>query len=221
MFTGLVEELGMIRRVQRRSTGAQLVIGAQKVLQGVKLGDSIAVSGACLTVTAVGRDEFVADCMPETLERSTLGAATKGTVVNLERSLAIGDRLGGHLVLGHVDAVVVVKGVDDRGESQEVRLSLPASVAPFIAEKGSVALDGVSLTIMRVDGQEFVVGLIPHTIGATTLRLLEKGRAVNLEADVIARYVYRSLAVMGNASGAEVSVSEGLTVELLSEKGFV
>ena len=135
------------------------------MLEGVKIGDSIAVSGACLTVTATGRDEFIADCMPETLARSTLGAATNGTEVNLERSLALGERLGGHLVLGHVDAVAVIKGVDGRGESQEVRLSLPGAVAPFVAEKGSVALDGVSLTIMRVKGEEFAVGLIPHTIG--------------------------------------------------------
>lgn len=220
MFTGLVEEVGIVRRIERRSEGARLLIGAEMVLQGAKVGDSIAVSGACLTVTAVGRDEFLADCMPETLERSTLGRAASGTAVNLERSVALGGRLGGHLVLGHVDAVAEVKGLETRGESLEVRLALPAAMAAFIAEKGSVAVDGVSLTVIRVGESEFVVGLIPHTIGATTLRSLDKGSSVNLEADVIARYVYRSVECLGNNNSSESSGSAGLTMELLREKGF-
>jgi riboflavin synthase len=221
MFTGLVEEVGIIRRIERGSDIVRLVIGAAKVLEGVELGDSIAVSGACLTVTATRRDEFVADCMPETLERTTLKKATSGTEVNLERSLALGDRLGGHLVMGHVDAVSVVNGLDTKGASKELRLSLPAVMAAFVAEKGSVTIDGVSLTVIRVDKEEFTVGLIPHTIDATTLRLLDRGSSVNLEADVLARYVYRSLVVMGTTSGNEVSGYEGVTLELLSEKGFV
>jgi riboflavin synthase len=221
MFTGLVEEIGVIRRIELRSEGARLIIGARKVLEGVRVGDSIAVSGPCLTVTAVGRDEFVADCMSETLTRTTLGKVTNGSEVNLERSLALGDRLGGHLVMGHVDTVAAVRGVDTKGESRELRLSLPSLVAPFIAEKGSVAVDGVSLTIIRIGAEEFVVGLIPHTIVTTTLRMLNKGSSVNLEADVMARYVHRSIAIMGSETGAEASASESLTVELLREKGFV
>jgi riboflavin synthase len=220
MFTGLVEETGLVRRLDRRADGGHLVIGAQKVLAATKVGDSISVSGVCLTVTAVGRDEFVADCMPETLSRTTLGVARNGTEVNLERSVAWGGRLGGHLVLGHVDAVVVVEALEHRGESLEVRFSLPGVVEAFVAEKGSVALDGVSLTVMSVARDSFAVGLIPHTIGATTLRSLAKGSMVNMEADVIARYVHRSLEVMGTVRGSERLGSEGLTLELLVEKGF-
>jgi riboflavin synthase len=221
MFTGLVEEIGLVRRVERWSDGARLVIGAQKVLDGTKIGDSIAVSGACLTVTAVRRDEFVAECMSETLSRTTLGGVSTGSSVNLERALVLGGRLGGHLVLGHVDAVVSVKAIDAKGEALEVGLSLPASVSPFVAEKGSVTLDGVSLTVIRVGAEEFAVGLIAHTIGASTLGSLGKGSLVNLEADVLARYVHRSLQVTRNMSDAEVCASEGLTMELLEDKGFV
>jgi riboflavin synthase len=221
MFTGLVEEVGVVRRVERWSEGARLAIGARKVLGGTGIGDSIAVSGACLTVTAVGRDEFVAECMAETLSRTTLGGMTAGVAVNLERALTLSGRMGGHLVLGHVDAVAIVSSIDARGEALEVGLSLPAGVAPFVAEKGSIALDGVSLTVMRAGAGEFSVGLIKHTIAATTLQSLTKGSKVNLEADVLARYVYRSMQANGDSSGAEVMPSEGLTLELLREKGFV
>jgi riboflavin synthase len=220
MFTGLVEEVGVIRRIERRTDGARLVIGAEKVLEATKVGDSISVSGACLTVTGMGGREFVADCMPETLSRTNLSKARTGTEVNLERSLAWGDRLGGHLVLGHVDSVVTVEAVESRGDSVEVRLSLPSGIAAFVAAKGSVALDGVSLTVISVGRDDFVVGLIPHTIGATTLRSLAKGSLVNVEADVLARYVHRSLEVLGTAKGSEGLASEGLTLELLIEKGF-
>jgi riboflavin synthase len=220
MFTGLVEEVGVIRRIERRTGGARLVIGAAKVLEGTNVGDSISVSGACLTVTVLGCDDFVADSMPETLARTTLGKARTGTEVNLERSLTWGGRLGGHLVLGHVDAVVVVEAVERRGESLEVRLSLPPAVAAFVAEKGSVTLDGVSLTVMSVGQGSFSVGLIPHTVEATTLRALAKGSLLNMEADVMARYVYRALEVMASAGGSEALGPEGLTLELLMEKGF-
>jgi riboflavin synthase len=221
MFTGLIEEVGSIRRVERWPEGARLAIGASKVLEGTDIGDSIAVSGACLTVTAVRRDEFVAECMAETLTRTTLGGMTAGVAVNLERALALSGRMGGHLVLGHVDAVATVRSIEARGDALEIALSLPAGVARFVAEKGSVALDGVSLTVMRAGAEEFSVGLIEHTISATTLRSLAKGSKVNLEADVLARYVYRSMQANGDSSDGEVVPSEGLTLELLREKGFV
>lgn len=220
MFTGLVEEIGVVRRIERGTEGAKITVGARTVLDGTELGDSIAVSGACLTVTAIGADEFIADCMAETLERTTLGTLKRGTEVNLERSLSIGQRLGGHLVLGHVDAVAQVKAVERRGEALETRFSLPCEVAPFVAEKGSVALDGVSLTVMKTLEEEFVVGVIPHTIAATTLKSLSKGASVNVEADVIARYVYRSLAVMNGGESDQVPEAEGLSMELLIEEGF-
>jgi riboflavin synthase len=221
MFTGLVEEVGVVRRVERRSEAARLVIGAKRVLDGTRTGDSIAVGGVCLTVTTVGREEFAADCMSETLSRTTLAKATTGVEVNLERSLAVGARLGGHLVLGHVDAVTRVLSVETKGEAVEVKLALPAVVAPFLAEKGSVALDGVSLTVIGVDATEFSVGLVPHTISATTLRSIAEGSSLNVEADVLARYVHRSLLVMAGMSRADVTAAEGLTLELLRDKGFV
>lgn len=220
MFTGLVEEIGVVRRIERDTEGAKITVGARTVLDGSELGDSIAVSGACLTVTAMGSDELIADCMAETLERTTLGTLKRGAEVNLERSLALGQRLGGHLVLGHVDAVAQVKAVERRGEALEIRFSLPPEVAPFVAEKGSVALDGVSLTVMKAVEEEFVVGVIPHTIAATTLRSLSKGASVNVEADVIARYVHRSLTTMNSGDSDQLPEAEGLSMELLIEEGF-
>ncbi len=220
MFTGLVEEVGIIRRIEHRTGGARLVIGAAKVLEATNVGDSICVSGACLTVTALGSDDFAADSMPETLARTTLGKLRTGAEVNLERSLTWGGRLGGHLVLGHVDAVAVVEAVDRRGESLEVRLPLPQGVAAFVAEKGSVTLDGVSLTVMSVGRGSFSVGLIPHTVEATTLRSLAKGSLMNMEADVMARYVYRALEAMRSSEVSGTLSTEGLTLDLLIEKGF-
>lgn len=220
MFTGLIEEMGTVRRIERGGAGARVVIGAQTVLANTKVGDSISVNGACLTVTAVGGDEFTADCMPETLERTSLARAGRGTAVNLERALALGDRLGGHLVTGHVDAVSEVKAIERRGDSLEIRLSLPGEVAAFVSEKGSVALDGVSLTVISVSETVFVVGLIPHTIAVTTLQSLTEGAVVNVEADVMARYVHRSLTAMGLVKESGASGSAGLSLELLVEKGF-
>ncbi len=220
MFTGLTEEVGVVRRVERGTEGARLTIGARVTLEQTRLGDSIAVSGACLTVTEIGSDQFVADCMSETLKRTTLERLGRGAEVNLERSLALGDRLGGHIVLGHVDAVIEVTGIERRGDSLEMRFSLPAELAAFVAEKGSVALDGVSLTVIRAGGAEFVVGLIPHTLSSTTLRRLQKGDLVNLEVDVIARYVCQSVFAGRSREGDGAQEVGGLTIELLAEKGF-
>ncbi len=193
MFTGLIEEVGVLRRKVRRETGAHLHIAATRVLQGVAIGDSIAVSGPCLTVVELGEQHFVADCMPETLARSTLGELRPGAPVNLERALALGDRLGGHMVAGHVDAVGEVLAVSPRGISSELRISLPAVLLPFIAPKGSVAVDGISLTVVEVGQTDFVVGIIPHTLSVTTLAEVAPGQRVNLESDLIARYVHRAL----------------------------
>src|SRR5665648_1263384 len=150
MFTGLIEEVGVLRRKVRRETGVHLHIAATRLLQGVSIGDSIAVSGPCLTVVELGEQHFVADCMPETLARSTLGELSPGAAVNLERALALGDRLGGHMVAGHVDAVGEVLAVSPRGISSELRISLPAGLRPYVASKGSVAVDGISLTVLSL-----------------------------------------------------------------------
>jgi riboflavin synthase len=225
MFTGLIEEVGVVRRLEQGPAGGRLSLRAHKVLEGTKLGDSIAVSGACLTVVALDGDGFVVECMPETLARTTLGQARPGSPVNLERSLRWGDRLGGHLVLGHVDDVGEILGVRREGIAWEVRVSLPASLRGAVAAKGSIAIDGISLTVMRVDRDGFEVGIIPHTLKETTLRAIAAGMRVNLEADVLARYVLRSLQALGEAGEQEapderVAGGGGLTEEFLREQGF-
>ncbi|GAB4243008.1 MAG: riboflavin synthase [Thermoleophilia bacterium] len=227
MFTGLIEEVGTVVRVVPRPSGAHLEIAASRVLEGTRVGDSIAVSGPCLTAVQIGSTSFVADCMPETLARSTLGSLRPGDRVNLERALAVGDRLGGHLVMGHVDAVGKVLAVDPRGISSELRISAPSAVTPFLAPKGSVAVDGISLTVMEVEKSEFVVGIIPHTLAATTLAAARPGTRVNLEADVLARYVHQTLGLAKGAStdsdspdSRNSAASGRLTEGFLREQGF-
>jgi riboflavin synthase len=225
MFTGLVEELGSVRRVERLRDGGRLSVQARTVLEGTRIGDSIAVSGACLTVVELQKDGFTVDFMAETLERTTIGSMSAGTRVNLERSLALGGRAGGHLVLGHVDAVGEVLSVRAVGVATEIRFSLPGEIAACVAAKGSVAIDGISLTVMAVDDEGFTVGVIPHTLKETTLGTARVGMRVNLEADVLARYVQRALQVRDargeSEDGKAAGGSGGLTEQLLREQGFV
>ncbi len=182
---------------------------------------------------ALDGDGFVVECMPETLARTTIGQAGPGTLVNLERALRWGDRLGGHLVLGHVDGVGEVLGVRQAGIAWEVRISLPEGLRGAVAGKGSVAIDGISLTVIRADGEAFEVGIIPHTLKETTLRGVKVGLRVNLEADVLARYVLQSLQALAGpesaaaglagvlgAGGAASGAASGLTEEFLREQGF-
>jgi riboflavin synthase len=220
MFTGLIEEVGAVRRLEKTGDGARLTIQAHKVLDGTKIGDSIAVSGACLTVVDLGPDAFTVDCMPETVTLTTLGGARAGTPVNLERSLAVGGRLGGHLVLGHVDAMAELVSIVRKGATRELRFSLPRAIASYVAPKGSVAIDGISLTVMRVHEGMFEIGVIPHTLEQTTLEMCQPGMSVNVEADVLARYVQR-VVQSGGGAGTSVSTQGGLTEELLREEGFV
>lgn len=223
MFTGLIEEVGVIRRLQRHSGGGRLTVAARKVLEGTRVGDSIAVSGACLTVVELGSGAFTADVMPETLARTTLGKAEPGTLVNLERALALGERLGGHLVLGHVDAVAEVLVIRQGPSACLVTFTLPADVRSYVAPQGSIAVDGISLTVVGVRGGEFDVSLIPHTLAETNLRVVRVGQEVNLEADVIARYVKRVLELLGETidKGGSPTRSTGLTEDWLKEQGFV
>jgi len=218
MFTGLVEEVGTVSRLERRGDGGRLSIGARNVLPGTQVGDSIAVSGACLTVVELRSDGFTVDCMPETLSHTTLGRATRGTCVNLERSLVLGDRLGGHLVLGHVDAVAEVMSIRTGGGAWEMTISLPEPMRGCVAARGSIAVDGISLTVIAVGGEWFRTGIIPHTLAGTTLRDVKAGVKVNLEADVLARYVLQILRTVGSQGSA--SGSRGLTEEFLREQGF-
>jgi len=196
MFTGLVQEVGTIRALEPRGgeggSDLRLDIGINGIDRGrLGLGASICVDGVCLTVTALGDDSFSADVSGETLRVTTLGGKKAGARVNLEPSLRVGDELGGHWVSGHVDGVAEVLALERDARSLRVSLAAPPSLARYIARKGSVTLDGVSLTVNEVDGVNFSINLIPHTLEVTTLGSLAKGSRLNLEIDVLARYVER------------------------------
>ncbi len=193
MFTGLVTDLGRIQRVDRKGDDVRLVIDTAYDLNSIEMGASIACSGACLTVTEKGDSWFAADVSGETLSKTTLGDWAEGTRINLEQSLCLGDSLGGHLVTGHVDAVASVIDVRPDGESLRFVIGIPDGYTGYIAPKGSVALDGVSLTVNEVEDARFGVNIIPHTAEKTTFGMLAPGDRVNLEVDLIARYVAQLL----------------------------
>lgn len=196
MFTGIVEELGEVVGLERGERDARLVVRGPLVASDAHPGDSIAVSGVCLTVTSLGGDgTFAADLMPETLEHSTLGALVPGEQVNLERAMGVDGRFGGHLVQGHVDGVGTVLSRDPGERWDVVTIALPAQLARYVAHKGSVTVSGVSLTVSAVADDRFEVSLIPTTLGSTTLGALDPGAPVNLEVDVLAKYTERLLAV--------------------------
>ncbi|MGI9603975.1 MAG: riboflavin synthase [Acidimicrobiales bacterium] len=195
MFTGIVEELGSVRSIQAQGDGALVVIDAATVLGDVELGASIAVNGCCLTVVAFDADSWTADAVPATLARTNIGGLEPGDQVNLERPLSADGRFGGHIVQGHVDGVTSVTAVDDLDDgSRLIRLALPAGLGHYIVEKGSVALDGVSLTVAAVDHDSFAIALIPHTLAHTTFGHRAVGSKVNVETDVLAKHVERLLA---------------------------
>ena len=225
MFTGIIEEIGTVRSIRGGGSGVVLDIEASKVLEGTATGDSIAVNGVCLTV-APGSGHFTADAMPETLRRTSLGGLRPGSKVNLERAMACGGRFGGHLVSGHVDACGRVADLVRDGIALVMRVSVPSDVLRYVARKGSVTLDGVSLTVASVSDEDssFTVSLIPHTMASTTLHLLKPGSPVNVEVDMLARYVERLLAA-GEAAPASAQVDSGsagggLTEEFLKKYGF-
>jgi riboflavin synthase len=189
VFTGLVEEGGVVTRVEPRDEGARLVIGAQVVLDGLAVGDSVAVNGACLTAVEVTGDGFAVDAVAETLRRTSLGGAAPGDRVNLERPMRLGDRLDGHLVQGHVDGLGTVRAARPEGGSTILEIAAPAPLLRYVVEKGSITVDGVSLTVAERLPDAFTVALIPHTMAVTTLGPRAVGRPVNLEVDVVAKYV--------------------------------
>jgi riboflavin synthase len=198
MFTGIIEELGQVRAVERRGENARIVIQAHLVTEGTKNGDSIAVNGVCLTALDVQLDSFAADVSHETLIRSTIGRLEPGRAVNLERSVTPATRLGGHIVQGHVDARGDFLSVEDLGESWTVRIAYPAEMRQYLVFKGSIAVEGISLTIAGLTDDFFEVAIIPKTWEVTNLSQLRPGDAVNLEVDVIAKYVERLLAAGGH-----------------------
>lgn len=209
MFTGIIEELGTVERVG----AGRITVRAQRVLEGTRLGDSIAVNGVCLTVTHLTGAGFTADVMPETLRRSGLGALQPGSRVNLERAMAADGRFGGHIVSGHIDGMGQILALRDEGNAVWITIAAPPELLRGIVEKGSVAIDGVSLTVAAVTSQDFSVSIIPHTGGQTTLLHRRPGEQVNLETDIIGKYVFRLLA-------PERAPKGGITREFLTEYGF-
>jgi len=212
VFTGLIRELGKVVSLAPMAGGMRLEVTMETKGEGSPVvGDSVAVNGACLTIVEVGSGRVVMEVSPETLTRTNLGTLKPGDVVNLERALQVGDALDGHLVLGHVDDTVSLLEVRREGEFYLFRFSLPPHLARYVAEKGSVALDGISLTVRGLAGDSFTVAVIPHTYRNTNLQFKRPGDKLNLEVDVIARYVER---LMGGGGGA-------LSEDILKRAGFL
>ena len=193
MFTGIVREIGRVAEIEGGDDGIALVVDGPATAARVEVGGSVSIDGVCLTVESVDRDRMAFHAVPETLRRSSLGRLAPGSRVNLEPALLAGEPLGGHYVQGHVDGVGTVRAVDPEGDGARVTVAAPATILRYCVEKGSIAVEGVSLTIASLDGEGFDVALIPHTLAETTLGDLEPGREVNLEVDVLAKYVERLL----------------------------
>jgi riboflavin synthase len=217
MFTGIIEEIGSVHALEMSGSHARLNIAAQRILDDIKIGDSIAVNGACLTVTQLLPAGFWADVSQETLAMTTLKLLKPGTRVNLERALRLIDRLGGHFVQGHVDATAKIFGIQAESETFRLTVSVPANIRQYIVRKGSIAIDGISLTINECDTSSFTCMIIPHTIQHTTLQLKHPGDLVNLESDVIGRYIEKLMAFQQATSPGPRALDE----DFLREHGWM
>lgn len=221
MFTGLIEETGSIRSVRRTGRSLLLTVGARVVLEGLKPGDSIAVNGVCLTVTRFDSDSFTADVMPETYEKTNLSDLPPGSPVNLERTMRLGDRFGGHIVQGHVDGTGRILAMEREEIAVWVTVAAPPEVLRYLVPKGSVTIDGISLTVVDVGPGSFRVSLIPHTAAVTNMGRHQVGDRVNLEVDILAKYVERLLSGrVPDAGPAGTERRGGLTEAFLRENGF-
>lgn len=215
MFTGIVEEMGVLRSVRRGAHSAVLSIGAETVLSDLKIGDSVAVNGVCLTATTVDAGGFTADVMHETLNRSSLGALVPGSPVNLERAMAANGRFGGHMVAGHIDGTGTITARRQDDNAVWYTVSAAPSLLRYIVEKGSIAIDGISLTVASVAVDRFSVSVIPHTAAVTVLGRKRPGDIVNLETDIIGKYVEKLL-----RPAADTAPKGGISLEFLMENGF-
>ena len=212
MFTGIIEEIGTVRRIEHGAKGARLTIQAKTVLEDTRIGDSIATNGVCLTVVSMTGDSFSADVMAESLRRSSLGTLQGGSPVNLERAMAANGRFGGHIVSGHIDGTGTIASQKREDNAVWVKIKTPAPLLRYIVEKGSIAIDGVSLTVAAVTDTDFSVSIIPHT-GAQTILLGKKpGDPVNLECDVIGKYVEKL---------TSPHKTGGISTNFLAENGFL
>lgn len=215
MFTGIIEEVGIVKEVKSSGKSSFIRIKADKVLDDVHLGDSIAVNGVCLTVTQFDRTIFQADVMNETLSRSSLGILKSGSPVNLERAMLAGGRFGGHIVSGHIDGTGTITDIKNDGIAIWYTFSADSSILHYIVEKGSIAIDGISLTVAKVTDISFSVSIIPHTASKTILSNKKIGDLVNLENDIIGKYVEKLL------KPVEPSANSGISMEMLARNGFI
>lgn len=216
IFTGIIEEIGTIQAVERGGKSSRLQIKAEVVLEGTRIGDSISTSGVCLTVAEMNKNSFSADVMAETMRRSKLGRLTFGSKVNLERAVKMDGRLGGHLVSGHIDGTGIIRSMLREDNAVWLSVSTSEDLLRYIVEKGSIAIDGVSLTVAKVDNTGFQVSIIPHTAQETTLLHQKIGDLVNLECDIIGKYVEKLMSPAACSSGKKVQLSEAF----LKENGF-
>lgn len=217
MFTGIVEEIGRVETIRRGARSAILTVKANKVLEGTHVGDSIAVNGVCLTVTSLKDDCFTADVMHETLDRSSLSTAVRNSPANLERAMAADGRFGGHIVSGHVDGTGLIAGIERDDTAIRFTVKAAPKIMKYLVEKGSVAIDGISLTVAEVREEDFSISAIPHTVDQTILKYRDRGDKVNLEVDIIGKYVERLLSFDHDSSGKK---DNDITREFLTRCGF-
>ena len=220
MFTGIIEDIGDIKSIKHEGDSAVLVIHSSKIMDDVKLGDSIAVNGVCLTARSISGNEFTADVMAETLRRSSLGALKPGSKVNLERAMQLGGRFGGHIVSGHIDGTGTIVSMKREANAVWVEISADSKILKLIIEKGSIAIDGISLTVAYVDDKVFKVSVIPHTASETTLLMKKVGDIVNLENDTIGKYVEKLLQPFNEQSSGK-NDKKSVSLETLIESGFM
>ena len=222
MFTGIIEEIGEIAGIERGARSCVLTIRAKRVLEDAAIGDSIALNGVCLTVTRILNDNtYTADVMSETLNRSALGELKKGSPVNLERAMAANGRFGGHIVSGHIDGTGTVRGINRDDNAVWYTIAAPEGVLKYIVEKGSIAIDGISLTVAYVDDTCFKVSIIPHTISETNLSTKRVGSQVNLECDIIGKYVEKLMGFKDDPTDVDAAGNTGgITEEFLLKNGF-
>ena len=221
MFTGIIEGLGTISEICPAGQGKRLTVEADFILDQTKVGDSIAVNGACLTVVKIGGKRFETDLSPETLGVSTFGKAKLGDRVNLERAMRFSDRIDGHLVSGHIDGLGIIKKREKLGNTVMLTIEVPDALSRYLIHKGSVAVDGISLTINACESKSFSVQIIPHTAGVTTIRRKQHGDPVNIETDMIGKYVERFVRGAAAYKREKTSESSGIDLEFLAKSGFL
>ena len=213
MFTGIVEEIGIVKSLEFKANGAKIVIGCQKVIEDVKIGDSIAIDGVCQTVIAFNSSEFSAEISDETLKVTNLGNLKSGNTVNLERALTLSSRLGGHIVSGHVDCMGKFINIDKLSDFYNLQFEIPEEQEQYVVYKGSIAINGVSLTVANIVDNIVSVAIIPHTYNNTSLKDLKLGQDVNIETDILGKYVEKFLSAKDN--------KKGISMNFLQENGFV